>query len=92
MKQIDEAIRELLDAWTCLSDDAISNLPTRLANTLNDFRIATQECPASLMVKGAHFPCEERYPHGGWAHSNRSAEAIWIDDRTSYATRDIFEG
>lgn len=44
-------------------------------------------CPAALNIKGEHFPCQQMdqmtegsVGHDGWAHSNRDAEAIWIDD------------
>lgn len=44
-------------------------------------------CPAALSIMGEHFPCqqmEQMLPgstdHNGWAHSNRDAEALWIDD------------
>lgn len=40
------------------------------------------KCPAVLILKGEGFPCD--WPsvdatgrHDGWAHSSRSAEAIW---------------
>lgn len=44
-------------------------------------------CPAALNIKGEHFPCQQMDQmaagsegHAGWAHSNRDAEAIWIDN------------
>jgi hypothetical protein len=48
-------------------------------------------CPASLMIRGEHFPCQTlsqmatldgspATSHDGWAHSNSDAEAIWSSD------------
>lgn len=41
-------------------------------------------CPAVLNIAGEHFPCQQMDQmvegstnHGGWAHSNRDAQAIW---------------
>ena len=34
-------------------------------------------CAAALNIKGEHFACDLTAPHDGWAHSNKTAEAIW---------------
>jgi hypothetical protein len=34
-------------------------------------------CSAVLNVEGEHFQCDYGINHQGWAHSSRSAQAIW---------------
>jgi len=36
-----------------------------------------QRCASALAVEGEVFRCELHEQHGGWAHSNREAKAIW---------------
>ena len=38
-------------------------------------------CSASLNIYGEHFPCDLTMPHDGWAHSNKKAQALWVDNR-----------
>jgi hypothetical protein len=34
-------------------------------------------CESALIIRGEHFRCDLAVKHGGWAHSNADAEAIW---------------
>lgn len=45
--------------------------------------MSDQTCPASLNIKGEHFPCDQLANHPGLAHSSRAAEAIWHEDPAS---------
>jgi len=42
------------------------------------------ECNSALIIKGEWFLCDtptdEDGAHIGWGHSNRQAEAIWINE------------
>lgn len=43
-------------------------------------------CPAALNIRGEHFGCDmEAWPHDGWAHSSKAAEAIWRGDASDEA-------
>lgn len=44
---------------------------------LRDHSVPKVPCPAAVNIKGEHFQCDLYVPHGGWAHSNAAAEAIW---------------
>jgi hypothetical protein len=35
------------------------------------------KCVGALAIRGEVYPCELHPEHGGWAHSNREAQAIW---------------
>jgi hypothetical protein len=45
-----------------------------------DFTDEDVRCHAALNIKGEHFGCVEKAPHGGLAHRNPDAEAIWQGD------------
>jgi hypothetical protein len=46
----------------------------------------TTDCPAVLMIKGVHYPCDWNLRNGttslhpGWAHTSVEAQAIWCGD------------
>jgi hypothetical protein len=46
------------------------------------FAPVVKGCPAALMIKGEHFPCDWRTDmdgrHQGWAHISAAAEAVWV--------------
>ena len=55
--------------------------PTKMsATTISSAK--PQRCKAALVIKGAHYQCEEQDGHGITApglpgHSNSEAEAVW---------------
>ena len=48
--------------------------------TMTDPTTGDVTCGSALIIKGQHFPCDEKEPHDGWAHGNSDAEAIWSAD------------
>jgi len=37
----------------------------------------TEPCPAAVMVKGEHCPCDEGLGHTGWPHGNTEHQLVW---------------